>query len=261
MWRSGELHGRPDPGRWEIPVNSSGFTLLEVMVAVAIFALIGLGANQVLSTVIDTRDVTEARTEQFVSLQRALDVIERDLTQFANRPIRDELGDPMHALLIGSDLYNLEFTRVGWRNPLGVPRSSLQRVAYQLLEGELLRHYWLVLDRAEDSEPVTQTILTDVDDFRITALAAEGDSTYLWPPDDENPVLELPLAMELFVSMAGIGEIRKVVNLVSLPKRSSGDQDGQYDDAGRDSDADELDEDEEDEDDEDEEDEEDEDYD
>lgn len=196
---------------------------MEVLIALSIFALIGLGTNQVLSTIINTRDVTEFQTEQFIKLQRALSVIERDLNQLTNRPIRDELGDPLDALLVGSNLYNLEFTRLGWRNPIAAPRSNLQRVAYQLLEGELLRHYWLVLDRAEDSLPVTQKILTGVEDFRITALSADGETTYLWPVDEDQAGFELPTVLELFVSIEGIGEIRKVVNLVSLPKLSRGD--------------------------------------
>ncbi|HJN49183.1 MAG: type II secretion system minor pseudopilin GspJ [Pseudomonadales bacterium] len=203
-------------------MRSPGFTLLEVLVAISIFALIGLGTNQVLRTIINARDVTEARTEQFIRLQRALVVIERDLTQLTNRPIRDELGDPAHALLIGSDLYDLEFTRLGWRNPIDAMRSNVQRVAYQLLEGELLRHYWLVLDRAEDSLPVTQKILTDVEDFRITALSANGETTYQWPLDNDKPGLELPTSLEMFFSMEGIGEIRKAVNLVAVPKLTTG---------------------------------------
>lgn len=205
-------------------MRNEGFTLLEVLVAISIFVLIGLGSNRVLSTIINTRDITESRTEQFIKLQRAFVVIERDLAQFTNRTIRDELGDPLAALLIGTNLYNLEFTRLGWRNPTAAPRSNLQRVAYQLLDGELLRHYWLVLDRAEDSEPVTQKILTDVEDFRVTAFSAEGEATYLWPPDDDNPGLEIPTALELIISIERIGEIRKVVSLISLPKRSSGAQ-------------------------------------
>lgn len=221
-------------------MRSRGFTLLEVLISLSIFALIGLGTNQVLSTIINTRDVTEFQTEQFIKLQRALSVIERDLNQLTNRPIRDELGDPLDALLVGSNLYNLEFTRLGWRNPIAAPRSNLQRVAYQLLEGELLRHYWLVLDRAEDSLPVTQKLLTGVEDFRITALSADGETTYLWPLDEDQAGLEFPTVLELFVSMEGIGEIRKVVNLVSLPKRPNGDakqSDGQNGDGNRTSDS------------------------
>jgi len=209
---------------------------MEVLVAISIFALIGLGTNQVLRTIIDTRDITESRTAQFIKLQRALVVIERDLIQLSNRTIRDELGDPLDAILIGSDRYNLEFSRLGWRNPTAAPRSNLQRVAYQLLDGELLRHYWLVLDRAEDSEPMTQKVLTDVENFRITALTAEGETTDLWPMDEDNRGQVLPAALEIFIGIDQIGEIRKVVNLVAVAKLSSGEADdsdgnGEQDDA------------------------------
>lgn len=203
-----------------LSATGRGFTLLEVLVAVSIFALIGLGTNGVLKTVINTRDMTMAYSRQISDLQRALAVIERDLVQLSNRGVRDELGDPLDALVVGGDQYYLEFTRSGWRNPALVPRSNVQRVAYELVDKELLRHYWIVLDRAEDSEPITQRLLEGVEDFQVDVITQDGEITYLWPVEDheDSPFQELPARLELIVSLAELGEVRKLVNLVSAPR-------------------------------------------
>lgn len=197
--------------------RSSGFTLLEVLVAMSIFSIIGLGANQMLRTVIDTHSKTKTQIQNFTDLTRAFSMMERDLTQTVPRYIRDEYGDPLPSLLLGTGPYLLEFTRTGWSNPIGLPRSSLQRVAYELnADGEVLRHFWLVLDRAEDSEPITQTILTGVEGFRVNMLTEEGQTTDIWPDADSQ--LAIPLAAEVIVETKDYGELRKVFAFVETSR-------------------------------------------
>ena len=70
-----------------------GFTLLEVLVAISIFAIIGLGANQMLRTVINTHDHTQASIKLYSEFSHAMAVMERDLSQAVPRGIRDEFGD------------------------------------------------------------------------------------------------------------------------------------------------------------------------
>lgn len=178
--------------------KNAGFTLLEVLIAVAITALIGVGATQLLANIIDSRRTVEIRSEQLASLQRLDMTLSRDIEQYINRGIRDEFGEHQAALLLNSGLYNLEFTRAGWRNsPLAEqPRSELQRVAYKLenihsdaceiarerlqswgeqeLKGDcLVRYFWPVLDRANRIEPVAQMLLEQVDGLEIEVLAGE----------------------------------------------------------------------------------------
>ena len=70
-----------------------GFTLLEVLIAVSITAMIGVASTQLLSNVIDSKQASEVRSEQLVSLQRFNMVVSRDIEQLINRSIRDEYGD------------------------------------------------------------------------------------------------------------------------------------------------------------------------
>jgi general secretion pathway protein J len=234
----------------QVDFDMKGFTLLEVLVALSIFAVIGMGTNQLLRTVIDTRDATESRTGQLKDVQRAIALLERDFSQIVNRPIRNELGDRMPSLQIGYGLYDIEFTRLGWRNPRSLPRSNVQRVAYKLNEGELERHYWLILDRAEDSEPRVQKILSDVEDFRIHAVDENGNASDNWSGDlgvgsqqsDEGGLdnsfggsgSTLPEALEVFIQIEQLGEIRKVVNLVTEAQLSQVNNQGDNQDQDQD---------------------------
>ncbi len=209
-------------------MRTKGFTLLEVLVAISIFAIIGLGANTMLRTVIDTQSRVKTDSDAFSNLSRALAMIERDLSHVVARGVRDEYGEELSALMIGEDLYAIEFTRSGWNNPARHPRSELQRVAYQVEDEILYRYFWLVLDRAEDSEPQRQLLLRDVQGFRANAMDLEGETDDGWPPLDANTVF--PAAIEISLELVSTGEIRRVYGLTELPagnarRDSENDQD------------------------------------
>ncbi|MCC5887532.1 MAG: type II secretion system minor pseudopilin GspJ [Gammaproteobacteria bacterium] len=150
----------------------------------AIFGLIGIVSGQLLLRVLEAQQLGEARADKLADLQRALTLFERDVLQTADRPIRDEFGDPQPPLRLAFS-GSLELTRHGWGNPLGWPRSELQRVGWELDgEGRLQRQFWNVLDRAQDSEPQVQTVLEEVRGFELQLLDANGGIWNAWPPDD-----------------------------------------------------------------------------
>src|SRR5690606_40695466 len=61
--------------------GSMGFTLLELLIAIAIFALIGMATYQMLTTVLRTDSVTRAQEQRLRELVRAMGAFERDLQQ------------------------------------------------------------------------------------------------------------------------------------------------------------------------------------
>ena len=224
--------------------RAAGFTLLEVLVAMSIFAVIGLGATQMLRTMIQTHERIQDKVTGFNGVTQAFSRLERDLGQIVNRPIRDEYGDYQPALKVATGDYALEFTRTGWRNPAQRPRSNLQRVAYELgAEGQLLRHFWLVLDRAEDSTLKTQVLLGGITDWRINLIGENGDTTDSWPVDAA--AASLPTGIEMIIETKALGTLRRLYPLVSQARvaannSGSGDNtdDGTDGPEGSDDDAD-----------------------
>ena len=158
----------------------AGFTLLEMLIALGVFAVIGVMSSQILAGILDLSGTVRERSDQLAELQRAVFVVGRDIEQLAHRGVRDGFGDRTPVLTVGKPL--IEFTRRGWQNPLRSPRSELQRVAYDVSESDLVRAYWPVLDRGPDTEPVRQVLLKGIRDVEFVAHAEGGDTFRYWPP-------------------------------------------------------------------------------
>jgi general secretion pathway protein J len=163
-----------------LPARSRGFTLIEMLVVFGIFAILGVMSSRIIGQVIDNQRVLRERGDRLAEVQRAMQIIQRDLLQIVYRPVRDQLGDPLEPMVIGADGL-IEFTRIGWRNPLGQKRSEVQRVGYVTRDGDLYRAYWNVLDRTPDSEPVLQSLLGDVEQIEFFALDVSGNEHSFWP--------------------------------------------------------------------------------
>jgi len=135
-----------------------------------------------LSNVMTARQITSQHAERLAQLQMAFLWLGRDIEQAIDRPIRDEYGDTRHAMLgVETGRYQLELTRNGWRNPAGRARSSLQRVAYGLRDGELIRVYWNVLDRAQDSQPLESVLLVGIEKLELRFLNDKNQWQASWP--------------------------------------------------------------------------------
>ncbi|KHD07289.1 hypothetical protein PN36_19795 [Candidatus Thiomargarita nelsonii] len=147
---------------------SKGFTLLELLVALAIFALIAVMAYSGLDTILTARLQTDQHATQLARLQMAFIWLGRDIEQYIERPIRDQYGNSQPALQ--GTISHLELTRAGWRNPAQQQRSSLQRVAYHLENKILMRSYWSVLDRAQYARTFKMDLLNDVNEIELRYL-------------------------------------------------------------------------------------------
>jgi general secretion pathway protein J len=163
--------------------SAAGFTLLELLISMVIFALIAAMAYSGLNNVLLARAQTEARTQELYKLQMALTVIERDIEQTVDRPVRDEYGETQAAFVANEyGDYLLEFTRTGWMNPLNLARSHLQRIAYSVKDEQLIRSLWYVLDRAQDSERYDIVLLDGVKNLEIRYLDDKKEWQRSWPP-------------------------------------------------------------------------------
>ncbi len=142
-----------------------GFTLLEILVAVAIAAIMFVlgyaGVNQALRE----RDALEAAQARLTNVQRAMRIMSQDFAQVVPRPARDPQGggDLQPAIASSRSPGTLvTLTRGGWANPIGAQRQTQQRVRYRFADGKLLREHWLSVDAALNAEPRVRLVLDRV---------------------------------------------------------------------------------------------------
>ncbi|MDX1454029.1 MAG: type II secretion system minor pseudopilin GspJ [Gammaproteobacteria bacterium] len=201
--------------------DNRGFTLLEMLVATAVFALLAAMAYGGLNAMIRQKEITEASQQELADFRRAITLLERDLAQVQARPIRDAVsGQPVPALTGGvAGFWAIELTRGGWRNPAGLQRSTLQRVAWSLEGGELVRLSWPVLDQAQDATPLRVVVLEDVEALDFRYLDAGNEWQEQWPSinSPSGNVLEieetLPLAIEFRLQRDNGEFVRRLLEL------------------------------------------------
>lgn len=173
-----------------------GFTLVEMLVAVAIFAVLAVLAYAGLAAVLRQRADLAAHDHDLHALQRAYIVMQRDFTQAAPRSVRDELGGPLPAMRGDPNGHEVGLTRAGYPNPAGVRRSQLLRVRYRLVDGRLLRWQFPVLDRAPTVPPPPDVLLHGVRSLQLRYRDAAGGWLTSWPPAGGSP-RGLPTAVEV----------------------------------------------------------------
>ncbi len=191
--------------------GSQGFTLLELVAALAIFALMSVMAYGGIGALINTQEGLDSSYERLQNWQLATHRLRLDLTQVRQRPVRDAFGDIQPAFHEPEE-GRVEFTYGGRRNPLQLTRSTLQRVAWFLdTDGSLIRQSWLNLDRAQSEEPLRATVLEDIETLEWRFLTSDDEWVEDWPPaqlSDERPQdLAPPRAVEMMLESKRLGDL------------------------------------------------------
>lgn len=231
--------------RWD-----KGFTLLEVLIAVFITSMISLGVWQVMNTLMTSRDGIERVSGAFRDVQKTFSLLERDLLQAVKRPVKDAYGERRPAMTSRINNAELTLTRQGWRNPLGDKRSELQRVAWEYNEADkrLVRRYWPVLDRAQNTQSREQELLERVASVTVRFRDANGQWLSQWPGDsgdgggnfaeaEGTEILRMPMprAVEIVIEHKRFGTLRRVVALgerVAFEPKGPGGDNQDPDDSG-----------------------------
>ena len=188
---------------------NQGFTLLEVLIAIAIFSIISLSSFTIFDSVLTGDATAKQRSERQNELQRAFLIIERDIIQISRRTMRIDGEAPLEKLLQSADDnfaaqdQAIAFVRHGWTNPsLLLPRSDMQAVAYQLNDETLQRLHANFVDSAGGEEPKTRPLIT-----AVTELNFEYYDGKKW--QDSWPNNTLPLAIAIEINTQDYGIIRR----------------------------------------------------
>ena len=207
--------------------REAGFTLVEVMAAILVFALISAISVGLLTTALRSKETSEAVMADLAAVQRIQALLTEDVGQMVMRPVRDEDGltdprlfaldvqgaDPLNPAREGEPREILVLTRTGWANPGGLqPRSGLQRVAW-IYDGERLwREASLYPDLAQGAAPVRQMIAEGVIELQIEALVtgAWTGVIELRPARNGEASGQPPRAVRLRYTQSLLGEMEHV---------------------------------------------------
>jgi len=195
----------------------SGFTLIEVLVAMAIFGVLSTLAYMTLGQTLSNSDILNERMNRLQSVQRTMSYLSTELIQVAPRSIRGDLGGSKPALIsdFGAE-FALEMTHNGWPNSAGVPRSTQQRSAYRIEDDELIRYHWNVLDRTVNNLPVATVMLDNIESLTFRFLRQNGEWVEQWPPTGSQSTSAtnlLPRAVTIVLVLPDEGELTRVVEV------------------------------------------------
>ena len=183
-----------------------GFTLLEVMAALAIFGLIAAAGVAVMAHAADSQGVLRERMDRLGEFQRARALLRADLSQAAVRLVRRADGsNTRHAFVGGRPGESgplFAFVRRGHENPEGLPRASLEYVEYRIVDGRLERSARAAVDGA--APPPARVLIDGVNAARVAYLD-EGRWNDGWLGGADS----LPEAVELELELDAIGHVRQ----------------------------------------------------
>ena len=196
-----------------------GFTLLEMLVAVALFALISAMVYTGLAEVLRVRRRLDQERRFWSNLAVTFSELQRDLSQARARPVRNRAGLAVPAFFgmpSTQNVYNestLQFTRAGALGPQRGPGSHLERVGYEVRHHTLYRLVWPVLDRAPTTKPVRSALVRGVRGFTVRFYQANGQWTVQWPAPG-GQITDLPRGVRVRLRLRGHGTFTRwlVVN-------------------------------------------------
>jgi general secretion pathway protein J len=217
--------------------RSRGFTLLELLVALFITAILFAMGYGALSQALTSRKEVDEQSARLSAVQQAMRVMEQDLELMQPRPARDPLGNGYEAAVVvsqnvaspgsttDSDTTDqavplLTFTRGGWANPAGLPRSELERVSYLLRDHKLIRQNLPVMDTTAATTIVERELLDQVDALTFQYM----DESFAWSSSWPTPGMQMstpqdlwrarPIAVKIVLSLKDMGVLTRIIEVV-----------------------------------------------
>lgn len=190
-------------------IKQRGFTLLELLLAMAIFAMISLAGFTIFNTVLNSEESARLKMDRLNSIQTTFLLMERDFGQLARRYVRvDGFESSKSYIHSQSDSFSdndsgIAFVRHGWTNPnLVLPRSELQSVAYRVADERLERIHFLFVDPVLGAEPKVRPLIDGVEEISFEFFVDKK-----W--QNELPTDKLPTGVAVELTLSDMGLIRR----------------------------------------------------
>lgn len=191
--------------------KQNGLTLIEVLIAVTILALIGTISYQSLDATINSKEVVEEHLQELARIDRAWLLMEADLRNVVNFQVTQTYGPgsggTIEPLMLSNNDgdYWMTLLRGGHANPLGFIRTEMIRVGYRVQDETLWRDVWYDLSSRDVDKARQQKIIEGVDSVEIRALSPTANSYSAGPwldrwPEGQNPA-DSPLAVEIKLTL------------------------------------------------------------
>lgn len=185
----------------------SGFTLLEILVALFVFTILAMMMTGALHTVITAQSGSERNAERLRNLQIVFVRMQRDLSQVVNRPVKTSNGQDASAFF--GTPRGFAFTHGGMAGQAN-QQQVLQRAQYIFSHQGLWRMVWDVLDQSSNSpKPNQREVLANVSEAHFEYLDNKNVFQKNWPvPGKADQVL--PRAVKISLTISDWGTVTQL---------------------------------------------------
>lgn len=190
--------------------GSGGFTLIEALLALAIFGVIAVLSYRATASMSEGEAQLSAEAQRWRTLESLFTRFEADIRQAIPRGARN--GPQREPPWVGTTFDGhaaLAFTRAGSEFAIE-PGASGQRLGYRLNGSTLELAYWPAIDREAAAKPATYPLVNGVTGFDLEYLTRAGYWRDRWPLLGED---DLPRAVKLTLALDDGARIDRLFTL------------------------------------------------